>query len=230
MQRLALHDRFMAVESNRMRVSHHALVSVLVLSLLSGCASFGDVSQLKLTPWPPQPGAKKSINLVYGGGVFNERPEKRRRHYVVAGSMCQTTDEIGTVICRKQPGVPPATVQVFQESGLFSEVKTDGSPTDLQVVIKTLVRNVPNQGGQVLVGASLFLLPGKMVDHDLVVRAMFKDKDGKVLGKVEGKATGSLWGGVFSVFGIFFRDRSFEDTENDAYRSILIEARQKGII
>lgn len=198
--------------------------------MISGCASVGDVSQLKLTPWPPQPGVKKTVNLAYGGGVFNERPEKRRRHYVVLGSMCQTTDELGTIICRKQPGVPPSTVKVFQDSGLFSEVKTDGSPADLQVDVKTLVRNTQNPGGAMLVGLTLFLAPGKVVDHDLVTRATFKDRDGKVLGKFEGRTTGAQWLGLLSLVIIGGRERSFEDTENDAYRSILIEARQKGII
>ena len=211
--------------------ARHLTACALSVLMVGGCASVGDISQLKLSPWPPPPpSAKKSVNLSYGGGVFNERPEKKRRHYIVLGSMCQTTDEIGTVVCRKQLAVPPPAVKVFQESGLFSEVKTDGSPTDLQVSIKTLVRNVPNPGGQMLVGLSLFLLPGKMVDHDLVARATFKDKDGKVLGKFEGKATGSMWGGVFAVFGLAFRDKSFEDTENDAYRAILIEARSKGVV
>ncbi len=207
--------------------------NVLVCSfiMIGGCASVGDVSQLKLTPWPPEAVKdRKSVNLSYGGGVFNERPEKRRRHYVVLGSMCQTTDELGTVICRKQPGIPPGTVQVFQESGLFSEVKTDGSPADLQVDVKTLVRNTQNPGGAMLVGLTLFLFPGKVVNHDLVTRATFKDRNGKVLGKFEGRATGAQWLGLLSLVIIGGRDKSFEDTENDAYRSILIEARQKGVI
>ncbi len=208
-------------------------MNVLACSLIiiSGCASVGDVSQLKLTPWPLEAGKdKKSINLSYGGGVFNELPEKRKRHYIFLGSMCQTTDELGTVICRKQPGVPPGTVKVFQESGLFSEVKTDGSPTDLQVDVKTLVRNTQNPGGVLLVAFTLWLAPGKVVNHDLVTRATFKDRDGKVLGKFEGRTTGAQWMGLLSLVIIGGRDRSFEDTENDAYRSILIEARQKGVI
>lgn len=214
-----------------MKSSKKVMANVLAISLLTGCASFGDVSKLKLKPWPLEAAKdKKSINLVYGAGVFNELPEKKRRHYIVLGSMCQTTDELGTVICRAQPGVPPSMVQVFQESGLFSAVKTDGSPTDLRADIKSLVRNVQNPGGAVLVGLTLFLAPGKVVDHDLVVRATFKDKDEKVLGKFEGRATGSQWLGLLSVFGLPFRDVSFEETENAAYRAILIEARQKGII
>jgi len=214
-----------------MKSSTNIMVHVLALSLLTGCASFGDVSKLTLKPWPLDAAKdRKSINLAYGAGVFNELPEKRRRHYIVLGSMCQTTDELGTVICRAQPGVPPSMVQVFQESGLFSAVKTDGSPTDLKADIKTLVRNVQNPGGAVLVGLTLFLAPGKVVDHDLVVRATFKDKDDKVLGKFEGRATGSQWLGLLSVFGLPFRDISFEETEHAAYRAILIEARQKGII
>lgn len=214
-----------------MQSSKKFAAHILTLSLLTGCASFGDVSRLTLKPWPPDAGKdKKSINLAYGAGVFNELPEKKRRHYIVLGSMCQTTDELGTVICRAQPGAPPTMVQVFQESGLFSAVKTDGSPTDLRVDIKTLVRNVQNPGGAMLVGLTLFLAPGKVVDHDLVVRATFKDKDDKVLGKFEGRATGSQWLGLLSVFGLPFRDISFEETENAAYRAILIEARQKGVI
>jgi hypothetical protein len=129
--------------------------------ILAGCASTGDVSQLKLTPWPPGPTkAKKTVRLTYGGGVFNQKGDIKRRHYVAPGTMCRTTDEIGTVVCNKQTGVPPAMLQAFQESGFFSEVKTDNSETDLQVQVKTVVRNRENSGGAVLVGLSLFLLPG----------------------------------------------------------------------
>jgi len=214
-----------------MTSSKKVMIHVLALSLLTGCASFGDVSNLKLKPWPPEAvQSRKTINLSYGAGVFNELPEKRRRHYIVLGTMCQTTDELGTVICRAQQGVPPSMTQAFQESGFFSEVKSDGSPTDLKADIKTLVRNVQNPGGAMLVGLTLFLVPGKVVDHDLVVRATFKDKDDKVLGKFEGKTTGSQWLGLLAVFGLPFRDIPFEETENAAYRAILIEARQKGIV
>lgn len=199
--------------------------------ILAGCASTGDVSQLKLTPWPPGPAkAKKTVRLTYGGGVFNQKGEVKRRHYVAAGTMCRTTDEIGTVVCNKQTGVPPAMLQVFQESGFFSEVKTDNSPADLEVRVKTVVRNTENSGGAVLVGLSLFLLPGKVTDHALVLRATFKDADGKVLGKAEGKATGGQWLGLMSLFMLPFRDMPFEDTETAAYKAILIDAHEKGII
>lgn len=202
-----------------------ALVTVV------GCASTGDVSQLKLQPWPPGAAkAKKSVRLTYGGGVFNQKGDVKRRHYVAAGSMCQTTDEIGTVVCRKQVGVPPAMLQVFQESGFFSEVKTDNSPVDMEVRVKAVVRNRENTGGIFVTAFSLFLLPGKITDHSLVLRATFKDADGKVLGKAEGKATGGLWAGLMALFILPFRDMPFEETETAAYRAILIDAHEKGII
>ena len=199
--------------------------------ILAGCASTGDVSQLKLTPWPPGPAkAQKTVRLTYGGGVFNQKGDIKRRHYVAPGTMCRTTDEIGTVVCNKQTGVPPAMLQAFQESGFFSEVKTDNSETDLQVQVKTVVRNRENSGGAVLVGLSLFLLPGKIMDHALVLRATFKDRDGKVLGKAEGRATGGQWLGLMSLFMLPFRDMTFEETETAAYKAILIDAHEKGII
>ncbi len=79
-------------------------------------------------------------------------------------------------------------------------------------------------------GFSLFLLPGKVMDHALVLRATFKDRDGKVLGKAEGKATGGQWWGALSLFMLPFRDMTFEETETAAYKDILIEAHEKGII
>ncbi len=199
--------------------------------VVTGCASTGDVSQLKLTPWPPGPAkVKKTVRLTYGGGVFNEKGDSKRRHYVAPGTMCQTVDEIGTVSCRKQAGVPPAMVKVFQDSGFFTEVKTDDSQTDLQVQIKVVVRNTENIGGIYLVAFSLFMLPGKVTDHALVLRATFKDRDGKVIGKAEGKTTGGQWLGFWSLFILPFRDMPFEETEHAAYRAILIDAHEKGII
>jgi len=202
-----------------------------VFVILAGCASTGDVSQLKLMPWPPgPPKAKKTVRLAYGGGVFNQKGDVKRRHYVAPGTMCRTTDEIGTVVCNKQTGVPPAMLQVFQESGFFSEVKTDNSPADLEVRVKTVVRNRENIGGIYVAAFSLLLLPGKIMDHALVLRATFKDADGKVLGKAEGRATGGQWLGLMSLFMLPFRDMTFEETESAAYKAILIDAHEKGII
>jgi hypothetical protein len=204
---------------------------MLAVMMVGGCASFGDVSQLKQAPWPPPPaGARKTATVTYGGGVFSEKGENRRRHYVAAGAMCRTVDEIGTVMCGKQVGVPPGLLKAFQDSGFFSEIKTDGSPADVHVTVKSIVRNQENPGGAVLVGLTLFVAPGKIMDHFLVTRMTFKNREGKVLGKFEGKATGAQWWGLLSVFGLPFRDMAFEETEDVAYRSILIEAHEKGII
>lgn len=208
-------------------------VAAYMLSvLIAGCASTGDVSQLKLTPWPPpsSTGAKKTVAVTYGGGVFSEKGENKRRHYVAAGTMCRTMDELGTVSCAKQQGLPPGLLKAFQDSGFFSEIKADGSPADVHVTVKSIVRNQENPGGAILVGLTLFLAPGKVTDHYLVTRMTFKNREGKVLGKVEGKATGAQWLGLLSVFGLAFRDMPFADTEDATYRAIIIEAREKGII
>jgi hypothetical protein len=211
--------------------SAQRVAACLLSVLVAGCASTGDVSQLKLTPWPPPPpGARKTVSVTYGGGVFSEKGENKRRHYVAAGAMCRTVDEIGTITCGKQVGIPPGLLKAFQDSGFFTEIKTDGSPADVQVTVKSIVRNQENPGGAVLVGLTLFLAPGKIMDHHLVTRMTFKDREGKVLGKFEGKATGAEWWGLLSVFGLAFRDMPFAETEDAAYRAILIEARQKGVI
>jgi hypothetical protein len=68
------------------------------------------------------------------------------------------------------------------------------------------------------------------MDHALVLRATFKDRDGKVLGKAEGRATGGQWLGLMSLFMLPFRDMTFEETETAAYKAILIDAHEKGII
>lgn len=211
--------------------SAQRMAACMLSVVFAGCASTGDVSQLKLTPWPPPPaGARKTVAVTYGGGVFSEKGENKRRHYVAAGAMCRTIDEIGTITCGKQVGIPPGLLKAFQDSGFFTEIKTDGSPADVQVTVKSIVRNQENAGGAVLVGLTLFLAPGKVIDHSLVTRMTFKDRNGKVLGKFEGKATGAQWWGLLSVFGLAFRDMPFEETEDAAYRAILIEARQKGAI
>ena len=206
-------------------------VAFMLSVLMTGCASIGDVSQLKLTPWPPPPpSARKSVSVTYGAGVFAEKGDNRRRHYVAAGTMCRTIDEIGTISCGKQVGVPPGLLKAFQDSGFFSEIKTDGSPADVHITVKSVVRNQENPGAAVLVGLTMFFWPGKVTDHYLVTRMTFKDREGKVLGKFEGKATGAQWLGLLSLFGLAFRDMPFADTEDAAYRAILIEARQKGAI
>jgi len=214
-----------------MQPAQRVVALTLAVLMTGGCASFGDVSQLKPTPWPPPPGgARKTVTVTYGGGVFTQKGEHKRRHYVAAGAMCRTVDELGTITCGKQVGIPPGLLKAFQDSGYFSEVKSDGSPADLQAAVKSVVRNQENPGGAILVGLTLFVAPGKIMDHHLVTRMTFKNREGKVLGKFEGKATGAEWWGLLAVFGLPFRDVAFAETEDVAYRSILIEARQKGVI
>jgi hypothetical protein len=212
------------------------LIGYLFLTAMaSGCATIGDIGDAALTPWPLPEQSLKSVTVSYAGGLFNEKPEARRRHYIGMGMMCRSIDEFGTINCQPQRGVPEVDLQPFRESGLFSAIKAHGVPTDtvpsdVQVNLKVIVREQPVTWGALVVGFTLLLAPGKVIEREIVVRATFKDRTGKVLGRIEKKGGGSTYAGLLSLLILPFRDRTFEQTETDLVKSLLIDAKSKGLL
>lgn len=225
-----------------MSTTKAAFLIFLAIPILVSCGSFRGDPMVQVSKWPPGASQqKKAVSLSIGLGMFQEQPEKRMRHYVPYGKFCWTADpNIGTVGCKDFKEVSETvlgmeshghmSVRAFRESGLFSEVKTDGSPADVEAKVRVLMRTIPSSG--VLVTAfTLFLVPGKMASHEMTVQVTFKDKDGKIIDKEKkAEVDGSSWAGVPILFALAFRHSSFDEAEYDITRSIIIEAHQKGII
>lgn len=216
------------------------LVAVLLIPLVGCAASFRDTIT-KVDGWPPAAAKeKKSVSVTFGVGNFSEKPEKKKRHYVALGKVCWTADpNLGTITCKDMKDVGESfmgmethgfmSVRAFRESGLFSEVTIDGSPADINVQLKVLMRSVESSWMWVPL-VSLFLFPGQIATTEMVVRMTFKDREDKVIEKVRKVETGDVWMGGSIWLTYFFRHSSFDEAEYDMTRSILIEARQKGII
>lgn len=219
-----------------------AALVLLAIPVLVSCGSFRGDPMVQVAKWPPDiPQQKKTISLSVGLGMFQEKPEKRMRHYIPYGRYCWTADpNIGTIGCKDFKEVGETTlgmethghmsIRAFRESGLFSEVKTDGSSADIEAKVRVLLRTVPSSGAMVT-AFTLFLIPGKMASHEMTVMVTFKDKDGRIIEKQKkAEVDGATWAGFPVLFALPFRHSSFDEAEYDITRSIIVEAHQKGII
>ena len=189
-------------------------ISIMVFVLLSffcGCASFRAGNLPPVSQWPPQPTMKgKSVSIVVSGeAILNGKEQEVSANFI----------EIW-----REP-----TVKAYHESGLFSEVKTGLTETDLRAEVKIVDRGKVNLGSAFLTGLTLYLIPSNGTD-ELVVKTTIKDGEGKTLGTFEKSETITLYQQLFLIFAMPFNfpGSVVKKTLYDLNRATIIEAHSKG--
>jgi hypothetical protein len=191
------------------KVSSVACVALAVMC--AGCASFraGQLGPLK--EWPPPAATRKSISVAVSGSA------------VISG---KTTDAPAQFIdvWRQR------TWAAYQDSNLFSDVRTGLEPTDLHADVHLEDRGDPNIALAVLCGLTMTLVPVKASD-ELTMRTTFKDADGNVLATIEKKETINTWIELFLVFVMpgHFPTGVVKSTLTDLNRATLQAAHEQSI-
>lgn len=222
------------------------MAGVPALLICTGCASFSssfrDHSLPPVTPWPlPQAKPQQSISVTIGSGSFLEElddpEETQSRRYIPAAAHCI---EYGpyrkkNFKCQKREKSPsPAelpgmqTIKAYQDSGLFSEVRTDAAQTDLKAVVKIISRERP----KIAVIMTLGIIPAPALSHKVTVHTTIKDRQGKILGRFSKTETGTTWESLFQVAQQRLSGtlpNIIDKVEYDLSQAIIVEARAKGI-
>ena len=147
----------------------------------SGCASFRAGLLAPTTDWPPPAAAKKkSISVAVSGTA------------VISGKATDAPQQMIDLWRQR-------TWAAYEESGLFSDVRTGLEATDLRAEIRIEDRGDPNIALAVLCGLTMTLIPVKASD-ELTMRTVYKDAEGNTLASIEKAETVNTWIQMFLVF------------------------------
>jgi hypothetical protein len=189
------------------------LVIWVSLSSLSGCAAFRTGEFKPPASWPlaTTPGKQSISLLVTGEGFVNgtrqDVPQRMIQHW------------------------QDAAVKAYQDSGLFSDVKTGAAETDLRAEVHVLDRGKASQGMAFLSGLTLTLLPAH-AEGEFVVKTTLKNKEGQDLGTFEKKDSFSFWIQFFLIFIMPFNwpNTVMTDLLYDLHRATIDQAHGAGLL
>ena len=190
-----------------------ALVLVLSVLSLSGCAAFrsGETQPPALWPMSKGPG-KQSISLLVTGeaivnGMRQDIPQRMIQHW------------------------QDAAAKAYKDSGLFSDVKTGAAETDLRAEVHVLERGEVNKGMAFLSGFTMTLIPAKGED-EFTVKTTLKNKAGQELGTFTKKETLSVWIQFFLIFIMPFNwpNTVAADMFYDLHRATINQAFGAGLL
>ncbi|WP_181296790.1 hypothetical protein [Pseudomonas sp. Q2-TVG4-2] len=118
--------------------------------------------------------------------------------------------------------------QGFVDSGRFSRVSTEQEASDLYVTVTLRNQETGNLGLAVVTGATFFLVPGTF-DNTLIMDMMFRDSEGKKLGRVEKQEKLTTWMHLLLIFALPFNE-SVDPLLTELTKSNLEEAAGKDLI
>jgi hypothetical protein len=190
-----------------------SVIIVIVAFLSSGCASFrtGDLHHISHIP-PVNEEKGKSICII----VSNESTLNGKKQPDSLTSLRYLRDQ---------------AAKAYQDSGIFSEVITGNSDTDLKAEIEIKDSNRRRIGVTYLAGLTFFLLPTKGTD-ELIVKTTIKNKDGNTIAMYEKSETITTWVHLFLVIAMPFHAPGtvYEETLSDLNRSTIVELHSKGFL
>jgi hypothetical protein len=188
------------------------IITICLMSFFSGCASFR-AGNLPPSEWSPESVAQnQSIDVIVSGeSIVNGKEQDPN------AKCLETWNE--------------QVLKAYNDSGLFSEVKTGIAETDLRSEVKILDRGEVNLGLAFITGLTLYLIPSKASD-EITIQTKIKDREGKILGTFEKSETINTWQQLFLIFGTPFNfpGTVTKETLYDLNRAIINEAHMQGVI
>ncbi|MCI0915888.1 hypothetical protein JNA64_01775 [Pseudomonas stutzeri] len=190
-----------------------ALIALLTLAAsltLQGCMTYSHNTLPEVEQWPLAESAHTKPSAYI----------KVQTEYSVNGTPTASNPNIANL--------ENLIKQSFTDSGRFSRVSTQQEPSDLYVTVTLRNQETGNLGLAVITGATFFLVPGTF-DNTLTMDMMFRDGDGKKLGRVEKQEKLTTWMHLFLIFALPFNE-SADGLLTELTKSNLEAAASKDLI
>ena len=189
----------------------HSLVLAAVL--LSGCVSYSQHELPPVQTWPP------TANV----------PAQKPAAYLRTTALIQVNNGPGTAA----GGAPAAlwekaVADSFRQSNRFSRVSTDKVDSDIYADA-TLSNNEQFSVASAIISGATFLIIPTTAKNIFTLETVFKDKDGKELGRVKKSESVRTWMQLVLIVGIPFQTDTREIVEA-LTRSTLDEAVQRKLL
>ena len=185
------------------------LLTALLLNL-TGCATYSHDDLNPVKQWPPvaTSDAKPSLYLkVEGQHLFNGNP---------------------TGANLDQAKLAAFVLKEYQSSQQFERVTLEQQTSDIYATVQITNHERGSMVGAFITGFTLFVIPGKY-DNTLTMETVFKDGQGKVLGRVEKEETTTTWMQLLLIFALPFNE-SLDNVLTQLARSSLEDAVQQGLL
>lgn len=189
----------------------HSLVLAAVL--LSGCVSYSQHELPAVQTWPPTANA----------------PAQKPTAYVRATAL----NQVNGGPANAAPGKPAAlwekaVADSFRQSERFARVSTDKVDSDIYADATLYNNEQFSVASAIITGATFFIIP-TTAKNVFTLETVFKDKDGKELGRVKKSESVRTWMHLVLIVGIPFQADGREVVDA-LTRSTLDEAVQRKLL
>jgi hypothetical protein len=189
----------------------HSLLLAAVL--LTGCMSYSQHDLPAVQTWPPTANA----------------PQQKPTAFVRTTALYQVNGGVGNTAAGKQAAAWDAAVaDAFRQSGRFARVSTDKVDSDIYAEATLSNNEQYSIASAIITGATFFIIPSTS-KNTLTLETVFKDKDGKELGRVRKSESVRTWMQLLLIVAIPFQADTRDVVQNLA-RSTLDEAVQRRLL
>ncbi|MBP5099982.1 hypothetical protein [Pseudomonas protegens] len=189
----------------------HALVLAAVL--LSGCVSYSQHELAPVTAWPPTAQAEQ--------------------HKPTAFVRTTAMNQVNGGPANAAAGAPAAAweaavADTYRQSGRFARVSTDKVESDLYAEATLYNNEQFSMASAIITGATFFIIPST-AKNTFTLETVFKDKDGKELGRIRKSESVRTWMQLLLIVAIPFQADT-RDVVQQLARSTLDEAVQRKLL
>lgn len=188
-------------------------VLVLGAVLLSGCVSYSQHELTAVGTWPPAA----------------QTTEQKPSAFVRTTAMYQVNGGPANAAA----GVPAAAwetvvADAYRQSGRFARVSTDKVESDLYAEATLYNNEQFSMASAIITGATFFVIPST-AKNTFTLETVFKDKDGKELGRIRKSESVRTWMQLLLIVAIPFQADT-RDVVQQLARSTLDEAVQRKLL
>lgn len=191
-------------------IKHGLVISAV---LLSGCVSYSEHQLPAVQTWP----------------LAADAPLKKPTAFVRTTSMYQVNGGQPNAAGGAPAALADAAVaETLRQSGRFAQVSTDKVASDLYVEATLYNNEQYNVASAIITGATFFIIPST-AKNVFTLDTVFKDKDGKELGRIRKTESVRTWMQLLLIVGLPFQQDTREVVQALA-RSTLDEAVQRHLL
>lgn len=188
----------------------HSLVLAAVL--LTGCVSYSQHELPAVQTWPPAATVQQKPTAYVRTTALNQVNSGP----TVAASGAQATAWEASV------------AETFRDSGRFTRVSTDKVASDIYAEATLSNNEKFSMASAIITGATFFIIPST-AQNTFTLETVFKDKDGKELGRVKKSESVRTWMHLVLIVGIPFQQDT-RDVVQALTRSTLDEAVRRQLL
>ncbi|MGZ0713745.1 hypothetical protein [Pseudomonas palleroniana] len=183
---------------------------VLAAVLLTGCVSYSQHELPPVQTWPPTANA----------------PAQKPSAYLRTTALFQTNGGPANAAAGAPAALwEKAVADGFRQSNLFARVSTDKVDSDIYADAILYNNEQFSMASAIITGATFFIIPST-AKNTFTLETVFKDKDGKELGRVKKSESVRTWMHLVLIVGIPFQANT-RDVVDALTRSTLDEAVQR---